>query len=233
MKEKIKKILIYAFITLVILLFISILFQSNSDKELFWRLLIENYNDLQHIASKNQIISFNLFLLLYFFIVALSLPIASFLTLVSAILFGWLTVFCVIPATIGSWTIFFITKKTINKKIPVKILPYLKSVKKNFQQAPFRWLLFMRLLPVMPFWAVNIIPAFLGMRSKDYIYATIIGIFPGTLIYTSLGKGFKKVIESNQVPNLSSLAQVEIILPLILLSIFVVCNIFYTKPKDS
>ena len=117
--------------------------------------------------------------------------------------------------------------------MPNKIQPYLKGVKENFQKSPFRWLLFMRFFPIVPFWAVNIIPAFLGMKNRAYIIATAIGILPGTIIYTSIGKGFKDVIEEKRIPNLSSLSQTEIIVPLTCLASLVVLHILFIKPKKK
>ena len=232
MKEKIKKFFIYFFISLMVLFFISIFFYLNFDKEIYWKLLIKHYSDLYYVINTNKIISFILYQLLYFFTVAFSIPIASFLTLVGAIFYGWLAILCVIPATIGSWVIFSISKRALNKNIPSKIQPYLKNIKGNFQKSPFRWLLFMRFLPVIPFWAVNIIPAFLEMKNKPYVLATLIGILPGTTIYVTLGNGFKEIIEEKKLPNLSSLSQTEIILPLTILAFLVIYHIFFAKEKN-
>ena len=47
----------------------------------------------------------------------------------------------------------------------------------------------LRLLPVAPFWLVNIVPALFGVKLRDYVLATGIGIIPGTFVYASIGAG--------------------------------------------
>ena len=58
-------------------------------------------------------------------------------------------------------------------------------------------------MPVAPFWAVNILPAFSSMRLAQFIGATAIGIIPGTSVYVAVGRGFDHLLARGETPNLA------------------------------
>ena len=72
----------------------------------------------------------------------------------------------------------------------------------------------LRLIPVAPFWVVNIVPALLGMRLSQYVLATFIGVAPGTLIYVWVARGFDNLLSRGKSPDLSVLSEPAIIAPL-------------------
>ena len=151
----------------------------------------------------------------------MSLPVASTLTLMGAALFGWITFPIVITAaTSGALVIFWLASTVANKFFFERATDTLEKVRAVFHQSPIRWLLMMRLVPFFPFWLVNIIPALLKMRQRDYVFATVLGIIPGTAIYVSVGRGLDTMLSQGLSPQWSITENPEIWVPLVLLGIF-------------
>ena len=74
-----------------------------------------------------------------------------------------------------------------------------------------------RLLPVAPGWLGNIFPALLSLKSRDYLFATLIGILPGTAIYVAVGRGLDTILTAGDEPDWNLLQSPEVWLPLVLL----------------
>ena len=78
----------------------------------------------------------------------------------------------------------------------------------------------MRFIPFFPFWLVNIVPALLQMKMRDYVFATAVGIIPGTVIYVSVGRGFDTLMEQGLKPQWNLIEHPQVWLPLVLLGVF-------------
>ncbi|MBS0550391.1 MAG: VTT domain-containing protein, partial [Proteobacteria bacterium] len=85
----------------------------------------------------------------------------------------------------------------------------------GFRRHSFSYLLFLRLVPLFPFWLVNIVAALLGMRFDAFVLATVIGIVPAAIVFASVGAGFGGLFDSGQAPDLSVLLQPRLLLPLL------------------
>lgn len=160
-----------------------------------------------------------LFILLYIATVIFSLPGAWLLTVSGGYVFGWKIgcLLTVIAATIGACIIFlmaknllrgFFSKKIINKK------SILQRIEHGINNNAFYYLLFMRLMPIFPFVFVNIAPALLGIRFKIYAVTTLIGIIPGTAVYSLLGEGASEVFISGNILSLNGYDSIKIIIGL-------------------
>ncbi|MGB2164134.1 MAG: TVP38/TMEM64 family protein, partial [Candidatus Puniceispirillaceae bacterium] len=89
-----------------------------------------------------------------------------------------------------------------------------------------------------PFWAVNILPAFSGIRLTQFIGATAIGIIPGTSVYVAVGRGFDHLLARGETPNLAVLNTPHIWLPLAGLALLALLPTLYrqinpTSKKDQ
>jgi uncharacterized membrane protein YdjX (TVP38/TMEM64 family) len=91
------------------------------------------------------------------------------------------------------------------------------------------YLLFLRLIPVFPFWLVNLVPAFLGVPLTTYVVATLVGIIPGSLVYASVGNGLGAVFDTGGRPDLGIIFEPEIILPIIGLAVLAILPVAYKK----
>ena len=179
-----------------------------------------HYQELKAFADGYFIQSLIGFFVVYVLIVALSIPVAAVLTLGGAALFGWAALpVIVLAASIGAACVFMLADSLLRERLKTRVSYWIERVESEFRKSPVRWCLTMRLIPVMPFWAANIIPALLGMRVLPFFYATAIGILPGTAIYVGLGRGLDHVFQQGSVPDLTILSAPEVWGPLIALAI--------------
>jgi uncharacterized membrane protein YdjX (TVP38/TMEM64 family) len=146
---------------------------------------------------------------IYVATVALSLPGAAVLTLAGGFLFGWFWggLASMIAATIGAIIVFLIARSALREALAARVGPWLSRLRQGFQEDAFNYLLFLRLVPVFPFWLVNLAPALLGVSLSTYALATAIGIIPGSFAYSIAGEGLDSLILAQQAAHQSCLAK--------------------------
>src|SRR3546814_9128581 len=79
----------------------------------------------------------------------------------------------------------------------------------GFQEDALSYLLVLRLIPLFPFWLVNLVPAFLGVSLKVFALGTLIGIIPGSLVYASVGNGLGAIRSEEHTSELQSLMRIS------------------------
>ncbi|MFZ3182075.1 MAG: TVP38/TMEM64 family protein [Methylocystis silviterrae] len=138
------------------------------------------------------------FVLTYAAVVALSLPGATIMTLAGGFLFGVPlgATLTVIGATVGATLLFVIARSAFGDLLRQRAGPFLARMAEGFRKDAFSYLLFLRLVPAFPFWAVNLAPALLDMRLAPYVAATALGIIPGTTVYTAFGASLGQVFDA-------------------------------------
>ena len=192
--------------------------------------LTENYAALKAFVDGKPASALLIFGATYIVTVALSLPIASLLTVVGGALFGWTGAAVIIcAATIGATIVFIAVRTALYEFFAKRTTGFMAKLKAGFQKNAFSYLLALRLIPVAPFWVVNIVPGLLGMRLNHYMLATFIGITPGTLIYVWFARGFDSLLSRGQRPDLSALSEPAIIVPLFGLGLLSLMPVFW-KP---
>jgi uncharacterized membrane protein YdjX (TVP38/TMEM64 family) len=171
--------------------------------------LAENRDSLRAFIAANMLLALVAFIALYTVTVALSLPGGAALTLAGGLLFGWLLggVASLIGATLGAVIVFLIAKSALSELVAAKAGPWLDRFRQGFQKDAFHYLLFLRLVPIFPFWLVNLAPGLLGVSFTTYLVTTILGIIPGTFAYSLAGNGLDSVIEAQQALHQSCLAK--------------------------
>ncbi len=132
--------------------------------------------------------------------VALSVPGAVFLTILGGFLFGWLLggAAAALSATIGAILVFLIARTSLGDILIRKAGPRLQTLANGFREDAFSYLLFLRLLPLMPFWLTNLAAALFGVTSKTFALATMIGILPATFTFAVAGAGLDSVIAAQK-----------------------------------
>ena len=174
-----------------------------------------NYNSLKSYINGQLVTALLVFGAIYIVTIALSLPIASLLTLAGGALLGWIgAVVIICAATIGASIVFVAAQTLMSEFFTKRTTGFLGRLEVGFQKNAFFYLLALRLFPFAPFWVLNIMPALLGMRLSQYVLATFIGIIPGTLIYVWVARGFDNLLSRGQSPDLSVLREPAIIVPL-------------------
>jgi uncharacterized membrane protein YdjX (TVP38/TMEM64 family) len=93
--------------------------------------------------------------------------------------------------------------------------------------------LFLRLVPIFPFWLVNIVPALLGMKLGPYTLATLIGIIPAAFVYAGVGASFGTLFDRGEAPNLGIIFEWRFLLPLLGLAALALVPVLYTHLRGG
>ncbi|MEJ1157127.1 TVP38/TMEM64 family protein [Prosthecomicrobium sp. N25] len=165
--------------------------------------LVQSRSALAARVEAAPLLSLLAFVAVYVATVALSLPGATLLTLAGGFLFGWKlgAAGTLVGATTGAVFVFLAARTALADTLRRKAGPFLARVAEGFRQDAFHYLLFLRLVPVFPFWLVNLAPALLGMRLAPFALATAIGILPGTIAFSVVGSGLDSVIDAQIAAN--------------------------------
>ncbi len=184
----------------VLLLAAAAVYASGAHKYLSLSAIAENRDVLQEFVASNFILSIFAYMALYVAAVAFSVPGASLLTITGGFLFGWFVggTVTVVAATIGATAIFLIAQTSFGDVLSKKAGPLAKSLADGFQQDAFNYLLFLRLVPVFPFWLVNIAPALFNVRLPTFVIGTFLGIIPGTFAFCIVGSGLDSIIDAQK-----------------------------------
>ncbi len=142
---------------------------------------------------------------LYTIVVALSLPGATIMTVAAGMLFGTVTggLIAVLSATAGAMIVFLAAKSVIGDILQKKAGPFVQRMDAGFRKNAFSYLLFLRVVPVFPFWVVNLVPAFSGVSLRLFAVATAIGIIPGTLVFAAFGAGIGGLFDAGKDVSLA------------------------------
>lgn len=188
-----------------------------------------NRDAIKMYVENNLALSIVLFSLLYFVSVALSLPIATILTLLSGFLFGSIggTVVVVLVATLGATIVFLLAKWLFHDWFYEKFGDRISGMSKEFRDHAFTHLLVLRLIPIFPFFLVNIASAFTQITLRHYVIATLIGIIPGSFVYAHAGR------ELGNISNASDILSFEVILAFVLLAALSVVPMVYKRVKHK
>jgi uncharacterized membrane protein YdjX (TVP38/TMEM64 family) len=182
---------------LVLLAIMAIAYSLGWHKYLSIEKLAENREFYTSYVGKNWIWAILAYAGIYLLTTALSLPVGSILTIIGGFLFGWLVAGFVTvgAATAGATLVFVVAKSTLGEFLRQKAGPFVKKLTEGFNNDAFGYLMFLRLVPVFPFWLVNIAPALFNVKMRTYLITTFLGIIPGTFAIALLGSGLGSVID--------------------------------------
>ena len=179
--------------------------------------LRDNREALSTWRDANYLLAALTYMAIYAIAVALSFPGGLALTLAGGLLFGTIFggLFAVTGATIGAITIFFVAKTGLGDALRARAGKWVKWAEDGFRANEVSFLLIMRLVPAIPFFAANLVPAFLGASPFKYAWTTFIGIMPGAFVYASVGAGLSTVFARGETPNLGIIFEIQVLGPLL------------------
>jgi len=194
---------------LILLGGIAAVYASGLHEYLSLTAIADNRDALMAFVAGNAVVAAAIYVLIYIVAVAFSLPGAALLTILGGFLFGWLPggIFTVIAATIGAVAVFLAAKTSLGDALASRAGPWMEKLSGGFRQDAFHYMLFLRLVPVFPFWLVNIAPALAGVGLGTYALTTLIGIIPGTFAFSILGSGLDSIIIEQKAVYQSCIAQ--------------------------
>ncbi len=212
----------------LIIVFIIAIWSSGLMDSINIEAIKEQRSYLLELVQTHPIISTIIFIGIYITSVALSLPIATLLTLLGGFLFGrWVgTAIVVISATTGATILFLIARSSLGAALRKKANPLYSKIATNMNSNAMSYMLFMRLTPIFPFFFVNIVPALFNIRLVAYVLTTFIGIIPGSFIYVNLGR------ELGSLNSLSDLISIQALIAFTLLGLFVLSPAIYKQYKN-
>lgn len=201
---------------IIMILFISF-FALDGHHYLHFEMLKTHHDALESWKSQHYVLATITFVSIYILAVSISIPGAVILTLLGGFLFGPIigTLLVVFSATIGAILLFLATKSAVGDLLAKKAGPFIKKMEAGFQENALNYLLFLRLVPLFPFWLVNIVPALLEVRLSTFIFGTFLGIIPGSFVYVLVGNGLGGVIAHGKTPDLGIILSLPILAPLI------------------
>ncbi len=146
---------------------------------------------------------------------ALSLPGGTVLSLLLGLLFGrWVgAVLIVFAATLGATAIFWLARYLLADWARQRLQGHALSQKllDGFQQDASNYLLFLRLVPLFPFWLVNLAPAFTDVSLRIYVITTFFGIMPGSFIFANLGQSLGSIDSLDQLLSWQTLVALSLL----------------------
>ena len=187
--------------------------------------LKSNRDQLLDYAHQHYALSVFFFIGIYSLQTALSLPGAAILTLTGGLLFGTLlgTLYVNIAATVGATLAFlaarYLFRGWVEKKFGDRLIPLQEGFSKN----AFSYLLTLRLVPLFPFVLVNLLSGLTRVRVETYVFATALGILPGSFVYANAGQ------QLGMINSLGEIISVEVLGAFALLAVFALVPIFYKK----
>ena len=182
--------------------------------------LRDNREALIAFRDANYGLTVLVFVAAYIMIVAFSLPGAGIATITGGFLFGTIfgAMFNVTAATIGAVLIFTAARMGLGEKLKARMDAsegMVRKIKDGIDNNQWSMLFLIRLIPAVPFFVANLIPAFLGVMLHRFVISTFLGIIPGSLVYSSVGAGLGAVFARGETPNFGIIFEPQILLPIL------------------
>jgi uncharacterized membrane protein YdjX (TVP38/TMEM64 family) len=153
------------------------------------------------------------YVLIYITCVAFSLPGAAALTLAGGFFFGviWGTLLTVLGATIGATLVFLFARTLLGENALDRFGAPAARLADGIRRDAASYLLVLRLVPLFPFFLVNLVPAFVGVPLATYVLTTFFGIIPGTAVFALAGAGLGSVLDQGGALTPGSILTPEIV----------------------
>lgn len=216
---------------IVLLLLIAAIWALGLTDRLSWSGLARNQEALHAWVAAHRWLAPCLFVALYAVSVALSLPQAALLTMAGGLLFGTAAggALAVTGATIGAVSLFLIARSAVAGPMARRGGATLAKLREELRLNGFSYLLAIRLIPVVPFWLVNLAAALCGMRLRPFALATFLGIMPGTFVIASIGAGVGDVLARGERPDFAVLVSWPVLGPLLALAVLSLMPVIWRK----
>lgn len=167
------------------------------------------------------------YILVYTAQTALSLPGATILTLAGGAVFGAImgTLWVNIGATTGAVCAFLLARTLLRDWVVKKFGRQMEALDRGLTGSGMSYLLFLRLVPLFPFFLVNLACGVTGLPMRTYVLGTMVGILPGSFVYANAGASLASI------NTLGDVASPRVLISFALLGIFALAPAFYRRIK--
>ncbi|MBX9660969.1 MAG: TVP38/TMEM64 family protein [Nitrospiraceae bacterium] len=212
-----------------IVLAIGLFFYFDLGRVLSLDALKSNRDHLLAFTEANYATAVGLFILAYIVVTGLSLPGAVILTLAGGFLFGSVlgTLFVNLGATTGATLAFLTARYLLRDWVEEKFGKWLGPVQQGFTNNAFSYLMTLRLIPLFPFFVVNLVSGLTRMNVGTYIAATALGIIPGSFVYAYAGR------QLGTINSLKEIASPNVIGAFVLLGLLALIPTVYKKLRGA
>ncbi len=175
------------------------------------------------------------FLARYVLVVAFSVPGAVWMTIGGGFVFGLVagTALVVVAATVGAVVVFLVARYAFADYLRSKAGAAMGRMEAGFRENALCYLLVLRLVPLFPFWLVNLVPAFVGVPLRTFVAGTFFGIIPGSFVFVSVGNGLGAVFDAGGTPDLGTIFEPQILAPIIGLAVLALIPVAYKRFKGA
>ena len=188
-----------------------------------------NRQALLDYYAAHELITVAGFMAIYIVQTALSLPGAAILSLAAGAIFGSVmgTVYANIAATIGATLAFLVTRYLLRDAVLNRFGGRLEGMNRELEERGFNYLLFLRLVPVFPFFLINLAAGLTRLPLRTFFIATMFGIIPGGFVYVNAGASLATI------DSLSGIASPRVLVSFALLGLFALIPVLYNKYKQK
>jgi len=175
--------------------------------------LAQHRETLSGFVARNFLLAALAYVVAYTVAVALSFPGAVILTLTGGFLFGAVfgTLLTVLGATIGATLVFLFARTIFGENALDRFGAPAQRLAEGIRRNAASYLLVLRLVPLFPFFLVNLVPAFVGVRLPVYVLTTFFGIMPGTAVFSLAGAGLGSILDAGGTLDLGSILTPQMI----------------------
>ncbi len=218
---------------LVLVAGLVLFFAFGLQRYLSFEVLRENRETLLTWVQQKGLLAALTYMAIYAIAVAFSLPGGAVMSITGGFLFGtlWGSLYIVIGATLGATALFIIAKTALGDVLRAKAGPSLQKMEAGFRENALSYLLVLRLVPLFPFFVVNLVPAFLGVALPTYVLGTFLGIIPGVFVFASVGAGLGSIFDAGESFSAAGILTPQIITALIGLAALAFIPVVYKKIK--
>ena len=184
----------------LVVLAMAAVFATGAHRQVSLETLVRHRMAIDGFIDAHSVAAVAVYMAVYVVVVALSIPGALFLTISGGILFGTLVggAATVVAATAGATVIFLVARSACGEGLFRRAGPLAHKIAEGFRADAFSYLLFLRLVPAVPFFLVNLAPALVGVKLRTFVAATAIGIIPATVAFSFFGSGLDSVLAAQE-----------------------------------
>ena len=168
------------------------------------------------------------FMIIYIAQTALSLPGAAVLSVAAGAIFGTVmgTVYANIAATIGATLAFLVTRYLLRDTVLAKFGDQLEGINRELEARGLNYLLFLRLVPIFPFFLINLAAGLTRLPLRTFVVGTLLGIIPGGFVFVNAGASLATIT------SLSGILSARVLGSFALLGLFALIPALYNKIKS-
>jgi uncharacterized membrane protein YdjX (TVP38/TMEM64 family) len=184
-----------------------------------------NHQALQDYYAEHTVLMVSGFMAVYIIQTALSLPGAAILSLAAGAIFGSImgTVYAVCAASIGATLAFLVTRYLLRDLVLNKFGGKLEVINRELEQRGFNYLLFLRLVPLFPFFLINLAAGLTRLPLRTFMLGTLLGIIPGGFVFVNAGASLATI------SSMSEIASPRVLGSFALLGLFALIPVLYNK----